>query len=62
MSGRYQIHTGLQHRVILNGQPHGLPLSNLILPGNFVFFYHLRKKRFRSELVKLDSIQILNII
>nr|XP_039270759.1 arylsulfatase B-like [Styela clava] len=32
MSGKYQIHTGLQHGVILAGHPDGLPLDNIILP------------------------------
>lgn len=32
MSGRYQIHTGLQHSVILPNQRNGLPLNNRIIP------------------------------
>uniref|UniRef100_F6TZG1 Sulfatase N-terminal domain-containing protein n=1 Tax=Ciona intestinalis TaxID=7719 RepID=F6TZG1_CIOIN len=32
MSGRYQIHTGLQHYVISPQQRNGLPLDNIILP------------------------------
>lgn len=32
MSGRYQIHTGLQHDVIFAGQPNALPLDNKIIP------------------------------
>ena len=32
MSGRYQIHTGLQHSVIKTMQPNGLPLNNILLP------------------------------
>lgn len=32
MSGRYQIHTGLQHSWLTNSQPNGLPLDNIILP------------------------------
>lgn len=32
LSGRYQIHTGLQHGVILEGQRIGFPLSDILLP------------------------------
>ncbi|CAK8673932.1 unnamed protein product [Clavelina lepadiformis] len=32
MSGKYQIHTGLQHLVITPPQPNGLGLDNIILP------------------------------
>ena len=32
MSGRYQIHTGLQHGVIDAPDPYGLPLDNVLLP------------------------------
>lgn len=32
MSGRYQIHTGLQHGVLDAGQKNGLPLDNILLP------------------------------
>ena len=32
MSGRYQIHTGLQHNVILGMQPNGHPLNDIFMP------------------------------
>ena len=32
LSGRYQIHTGLQHGVILGPQPYGMPLDDVLLP------------------------------
>ena len=32
LSGRYQIHTGLQHGVISPQQPIGIPLNNILLP------------------------------
>nr|XP_039257593.1 arylsulfatase J-like [Styela clava] len=32
MSGRYQIHTGLQHGVIRPSQPNALPIENKIMP------------------------------
>ncbi|CAK8677652.1 unnamed protein product [Clavelina lepadiformis] len=32
LSGRYQIHTGMQHEVIHRPQPRGLPLDNILLP------------------------------
>ncbi|XP_019630639.1 PREDICTED: arylsulfatase B-like isoform X2 [Branchiostoma belcheri] len=32
MTGRYQIHYGLQHGVIRNDRPHGLPLDEVTLP------------------------------
>ena len=32
LSGRYQIHTGLQHSVIRAPQPNGIPLNNILLP------------------------------
>nr|CAB3223224.1 arylsulfatase B-like [Phallusia mammillata] len=32
MSGRYQIHTGLQHYVITPQQRNGVPLENILLP------------------------------
>nr|XP_039268997.1 arylsulfatase J-like [Styela clava] len=32
MSGRYQIHTGMQHSNISPSKPYGLPLDNILLP------------------------------
>lgn len=32
LSGRYQIHTGLQHGVLIVGQKNALPLDNILLP------------------------------
>ncbi|XP_077971678.1 arylsulfatase J-like [Styela clava] len=32
LSGRYQIHTGLQHEVIKPSQPNALPIENILLP------------------------------
>ena len=32
MSGRYQIHTGLQHGVIRPSQPNAVPIDNILLP------------------------------
>ena len=32
LSGRYQIHTGLQHSVIIAPEPYGMPLDDILLP------------------------------
>jgi len=45
LSGRYQIHTGLQHGVILASQTHGFPLSDILLPEQ------LKQCGYRNHLV-----------
>ena len=35
LSGRYQIHTGLQHGVILGLEPYGMPLDDILMPQVF---------------------------
>lgn len=32
MTGKYPIHTGMQHRVLYGAEPRGLPLTEKILP------------------------------
>lgn len=32
MTGKYPIHTGMQHRVLYAAEPRGLPLNEKILP------------------------------
>ncbi|XP_063375234.1 arylsulfatase I [Cydia amplana] len=45
MTGKYPIHTGMQHGVIYGMEPRGLPLSETLLPQ------HLQKLGYRTHLV-----------
>ncbi|GFO38158.1 arylsulfatase j-like [Plakobranchus ocellatus] len=45
MTGRYPIHTGLQHKVIMGADPYGLPLNETLMPQ------YLNKLGYRSHMV-----------